>query len=120
MRSHVTTGARILEPISAYADEIPIVLYHHEQYDGGGYPEGLVGEKIPWLARVLAVADNFDALSSERPYRAPWSRDRVVRFIAEGSGTLFDPTVVAAFLRVIRAEDLGQDREGEEKCVATS
>jgi putative nucleotidyltransferase with HDIG domain len=115
MRSHVSIGARILQPISAYAREIPLVLYHHERYDGNGYPEGLAGERIPFHARILAVADVFDALRSDRPYRAGWELERVLSYIREGSGTLFDPQVVAAFLEIVDREE----REGVELCVAS-
>ncbi len=116
MRAHVVIGARILEPISAYVDEIPIVLYHHEQYDGTGYPEGLAGEQIPFLARVLAVADVFDALISDRPYRKPWSLDRVGSYIEEGAGSLFDPRVVDAFLETREHARRKQEEEGVEAC----
>ncbi len=116
MRSHVVIGARILEPISAYADEIPIVLYHHEQFDGNGYPEGLAGERIPFLARVMAVADVFDALISDRPYRKPWSLDRVVSFIEDGAGSMFDPRVVDAFRETLDYARRKQEEEGVETC----
>ena len=116
MRSHVTIGARILEPISAYADEIPIVLYHHEQYDGSGYPEGLVGEQIPFHARIMGVADVFDALISERPYRKSWSLERVVSYIERGAGTLYDPRVVEAFLETLEYAKRKQKAEGVEAC----
>ena len=115
IRRHPIIGARILDPLSAYSDEIPIVLYHHEQYDGSGYPEGLAGERIPYLARILAVADVFDALSSQRPYRAPWSTDRVVRYILDGAGTMFDPDVVAVFAREMGAGTV-PEQEGVEPC----
>lgn len=112
MRSHVSIGARILQPISAFAREIPLVLYHHERYDGKGYPEGLAGDRIPFHARILAVADVFDALKSDRPYRSGWEFDRVLSYIREGSGTWFDPQVVAAFLEIVDQEG----REGVEFC----
>jgi putative nucleotidyltransferase with HDIG domain len=102
MQGHVMIGARILEPVAAYADIIPIVLYHHEKWDGSGYPRGLAGEEIPLLARVLAVADSYDAMVSARPYRVALSADRVHEQIEQGSGRNFDPAVVAAFTRVLR------------------
>ncbi len=101
MRDHVTVGARILTPIAAYADLIPIVLRHHERYDGSGYPDGLVGEDIPFLARLLAVPDVYDALNSDRPYRPAWPRPKVIEYLAQRSGTLFDPEVTKGFLAVI-------------------
>jgi putative nucleotidyltransferase with HDIG domain len=102
MRDHVTVGARILTPIAAYADMIPIVLRHHERMDGSGYPDGLVGEEIPFLARVLAVPDVFDALTSDRPYRQALAREKAIVFITEGTGHHFDMQVVEAFLAVMR------------------
>ena len=104
MREHVRIGARILEPIEAYAAEIPVVLSHHEKWDGSGYPDGLAGEEIDIKARILAVADVFDALISERPYRPGWEFDRVVETIRSGAGKDFDPQVVDAFLHVIQPE----------------
>ncbi|NIM49205.1 MAG: HD domain-containing protein [Gemmatimonadales bacterium] len=109
MRSHVTVGARILSPIPAYADLIPIVLYHHERWDGSGYPEGLAAEDIPFLARLLAVPDVYDALTSDRPYRSAWPLARVMDYITDSSGTQFDPAVTDAFLAVMgRPEPLSR------------
>jgi len=102
MRDHVTVGARILTPIAAYADMIPIVLRHHERLDGSGYPDGLVGEEIPFLARLLAVPDVFDALTSDRPYRSALPRPNAIDFIMQGTGDHFEPDVVEAFLAVMR------------------
>ncbi len=102
MRDHVTVGARILTPIAAYADMIPIVLRHHERMDGSGYPDGLVAEGIPFLARLLAAPDVFDALTSDRPYREALPRQDAVEFIIHHSGNHFDPSVVEAFLAVMR------------------
>jgi HD-GYP domain-containing protein (c-di-GMP phosphodiesterase class II) len=93
-------GARILEPIAAYAEVIPIVLQHHETYDGVGYPDRLAGDAICLGARIFAVADVFDALISDRPYRAGLDRELVIAYIRERSGRQFDPGVVEAFLRV--------------------
>jgi putative nucleotidyltransferase with HDIG domain len=105
MQEHVRIGARILEPIEAYAKIVPIVLHHHEYYDGTGYPEGLAGEAIDLGARIFTVADHYDALISDRPYRAGLPRERVIAFIQEDSGNKFDPQVVAAFLQVMTQED---------------
>jgi HD-GYP domain-containing protein (c-di-GMP phosphodiesterase class II) len=104
MREHVTIGARILEPLSAFAFAIPVARHHHEWWDGRGYPEGLAGEQIPVAARIVAVADVFDSLASERPYRAAWRLDRVIEFIRDGASAQFDPHVVEAFLRVMEEE----------------
>ncbi len=101
MRDHVTVGARILEPIAAYADVIPIVLRHHERWDGSGYPDGIAGEKIEFHARLLAAGDVYDALTSHRPYRSGMTHVDAVAWITEQSGTHFDPQVVKAFLAVM-------------------
>ena len=102
VREHPALGARILEPVPHCADILPMVLQHHERFDGGGYPAGLAGTDIALDARVLAVADVYDAMISDRPYRRGLpSRDAAVR-ISEGAGTQFDPEVVAAFSDAFR------------------
>lgn len=106
MRDHVTTGARILEPIPGFAEFIPIVVQHHERFDGSGYPFGLAGEAIHLHARIFAVADVYDALISNRPYRPGWATERVIAYIRQQAGTHFDPRVVDAFEQVMaRAQD---------------
>jgi putative nucleotidyltransferase with HDIG domain len=104
VRTHPTLGAKILAPIAAFADAIPIVLYHHEKLDGTGYPVGLRGENIPFLARLLAVADVYDALVSQRPYRQAWSQTYAIETIRRGGGSHFDPDMVEAFLAVMVTE----------------
>jgi putative nucleotidyltransferase with HDIG domain len=104
IREHVRWGARILEPIAAFADILPIVLQHHEHFDGSGYPEGLAGEAIHLNARIFAVADTFDALTSHRPYREAMSTEQAIEIIIQGSGSQFDPKVVRAFLDIIAEE----------------
>jgi putative nucleotidyltransferase with HDIG domain len=101
IRSHPELGAQILEPIEVYEDVIPIVRHHHERFDGTGYPGGLAGRDIPFLARVLTVADVYDALVSDRPYRQAWTSDAAVSYIAERSGAEFDPVITAAFLELV-------------------
>ena len=100
MQSHTTLGAAILAggrtALVRMAERI--ARSHHERWDGAGYPDGLTGEAIPLEARLVAVADVYDALTSDRPYRLAWPLDRVVAHIREGSGRHFDPSVVAAFL----------------------
>ena len=105
MRDHVRIGARILEPITAFADTLPIVLEHHEWYNGKGYPAGLAGEQISLAGRIFAVADVFDAVSSARPYRSAISRQKAIDVITNDSGTQFDPKVVQAFLEVMAQEE---------------
>jgi len=98
IKEHPLIGARILVPIKAFADTIPIVLYHHEKFDGTGYPHNLEGDAIPLGARILSVADVYDALISDRPYRDGWVREKVFELITEQAGKQFDPQVVKAFL----------------------
>ena len=97
---HPLRGARILEPIPAYERLLPIVAEHHERWDGTGYPRGLKGTEIALTARILAVADAFDAIRSDRPYRAGRSLADSVSILAARSGELFDPEVIDAFRRV--------------------
>jgi putative nucleotidyltransferase with HDIG domain len=102
VQQHPALGARILEPLPHCADILPMVLQHHERFDGAGYPAGLAGSAIALDARVLAVADVYDAMTSERPYRRGLpARDAVVR-IAAAAGAHFDPDVVDAFLSAFR------------------
>lgn len=100
MRQHTIVGARILEgsdtPALRLAEQIAIS--HHERWDGNGYPRGLSGEEIPVAGRITTVADVFDALLHERPYKSSWSLEAALGEIRAGSGTSFDPTVVDAFL----------------------
>jgi putative nucleotidyltransferase with HDIG domain len=101
MKEHPRTGARILEPIPEYGHLIPIVLQHHEWFDGNGYPFGLAGEAIDQGARILAVADVYDALTSKRPYREALSHEQAVSIIANHRGTQFEPRVVDAFFDML-------------------
>lgn len=100
IRTHPEKGAEILGPIRAYQEAIPIVAQHHEKFDGSGYPLGLAGEEIALGARILAVADVFDALYSSRPYRGGWELERVIAFLKENAGSDFDPQVVNALMGV--------------------
>lgn len=104
---HPERGARILEPIETYTRIIPIVKQHHEWFDGAGYPDGLAGRQITPGARILAVADVYDALISERPYRQGMPHDRAIAIIREGKGTQFDPAVVDRFLQLTDAQRNG-------------
>src|SRR5882724_7139761 len=104
MRDHVQIGVRILEPIAAFADALPIVAQHHEWFNGGGYPVGLAGEAISLHARIFAVADCYDAMVSDRPYRKGMPIHRVVEILKAKSGTQFDPRVIDVFVRLC-AED---------------
>ena len=105
MRSHVTIGASILEPLTALEDVLPIVLYHHERWDGKGYEAGLAGTDIPQLARILCVADTYDAIRSDRPYRTGRSPDETLEEIALCSGSQFDSEAVEAFVEYMSSEE---------------
>ncbi|NIM89949.1 MAG: HD domain-containing protein [Candidatus Aminicenantes bacterium] len=109
MDKHPSMGARILEPIDAYAEVIPIVLQHHESFDGTGYPDGLSGEDISLGARIFAVADRFEALTSDRPYRKALNLKRTIKYIKDRAGTEFDPKIVNAFLKVMAQEEKKQE-----------
>ena len=101
IKDHPEIGARILEPIEAYADVIPMVLQHHEKFNGKGYPHGIAGEEISMGARIMAVADVYDAVVSDRPYRQGWIEEKAIKMIKEEAGEHFDPKVVDAFLTAI-------------------
>ncbi len=98
LRQHPAQGAKILEPIAKFQAIIPMVRHHHERFDGSGYPDGLQGNAICREARILIVADVFDALISHRPYRPGWEFDRVKEYLEQNSGTLFDPIILQHFL----------------------
>ena len=99
MKVHTTVGAEILERVGFPYPVVPIVLYHHEQWDGRGYPEGLKGEEIPLTARILSVVDCFDSAREERPYRRGMTSDEACAMLRRGAGGHFDPQVVEVFLR---------------------
>ncbi len=99
IKQHVVIGYRILAELHPLRNLLPAVLHHHERIDGTGYPDGLAGENIPLLARILAVADAFDAMGTRRAYRNARSPKHVEETLREGSGTQWDRRVVAAFLR---------------------
>jgi len=101
IKNHPQIGARILEPIEEYAAIIPMVLQHHERFDGKGYPNGLSGNSIHFGARILAVADAFDAMKSDRPYRNGMPIERVMGIIQQESGRQLDPVVVKALINTI-------------------
>jgi len=100
MRRHARIGYELVKSISFLAGAAEIVLTHHERFDGSGYPQKMKGEQIPFGARIFAVADTLDAMTSDRPYRAALPLQAARDVIERGSGTLFDPLVAAAFLRV--------------------
>jgi putative nucleotidyltransferase with HDIG domain len=121
IREHPRMGLRILEPINAYADIVNLVLQHHERFDGKGYPDGLSGEDILLGARILAVADVFDALISDRPYRDGMELARVLEIIEQEKGKQFDPRVVQVFLEIIeKKKRTGKILEFPEQSIVSS
>jgi len=104
VKEHSVTGAAILYPIRELGDIAREVRAHHERYDGAGYPDGLKGEDIPFVARIISVADTFDAITSDRPYRQKKMVEIAVQIIKDNSGTQFDPIIVSAFLLAYRKD----------------
>jgi putative nucleotidyltransferase with HDIG domain len=97
IKQHPAIGANILKQLGMWEKERQIIRCHHERFDGTGYPDGLIGEQIPLLARILSVADVYDAMASDRAYRKRMEESIILKVIHEGSGTQFDPDIVAAF-----------------------
>lgn len=108
VKTHPVKSISILEPIGYMTDILPLIRHHHERYDGHGYVNGLRGEEIPLGARILAVADSYEAMTSDRPYRRAMPKERAIRELKAGSGTQFDPRVVKAFLSVLEKGDLSR------------
>ncbi len=104
LRNHPKYGAFIMEQVDFLKDIAPLTLYHHERYDGTGYPLGLRADDIPLGARILAVADTYDSMIADRPYRKAFPYDHVVREMKKVSGTQLDPRVVDVFLSIIKRE----------------
>jgi HD-GYP domain-containing protein (c-di-GMP phosphodiesterase class II) len=102
MKTHVEHGRAILGRSSWLQDALNVVLFHHETVAGKGYPRGVSGEEIPVTARIFAIADVFDALTSKRPYKNPFSFDQAMKILEEGRGTHFDPKVLDVFSRIAR------------------
>lgn len=104
IKKHPSIGAHILSTAEIFKDIIPIVEYHHEKFDGNGYPSGLKGEEIPYLARIAAIADTFDAMTSRRSYRNALDLDYVKNEIKRCEGTQFDPQLAEAFLEILEKD----------------
>ena len=102
IKNHPTIGAHILSTATIFSDIIPIVKHHHERYDGNGYPGKLKGEEIPYFARIMAIADSFDAMTSRRSYRDSLSLDVVISEFERCKGTQFDPKLTDLFLSILR------------------
>jgi putative two-component system response regulator len=114
VKGHAAQGAHIVEPLHSVRDAVPLIRWHHERLDGKGYPDGLSGEQIPLLVRILSVADTYDALSSERPYRPPLPPDECLRLLRENAfeGGL-DPELVHLFVDLFAPRTFGGPRAAQ-------
>ena len=101
MRRHPQYAYDMLMPISYLRSALSIPFAHHEKWDGSGYPRGMAGMQIPLAARIFSISDVFDALSSDRPYRKAWSKERTLEYLRQQSGRAFDPQIVQVFLSII-------------------
>lgn len=123
IKKHPEKGEKILESIKQLKKIIPIIKYHHERYDGKGYPDGLAGKDIPLLARIVHVADSYDAMTADRPYRSALSKEQVIEELRRNAGTQFDPVVVDVFLSILNEEtsdqkEISYDRNITEERIA--
>lgn len=111
VKLHPVKGENILKPIVRLSHILPIIRHHHERFDGRGYPDGLSGQGVPFLARVLTVADTFDSMTSQRPYRDTPGRDKGISELHACAGTQFDPEIVDAFILALRAQKTGAEAD---------
>jgi diguanylate cyclase (GGDEF)-like protein/putative nucleotidyltransferase with HDIG domain len=107
VKTHPKLGATIIGSIPTLVPCVRIILHHHERWDGGGYPDGIKGEDIPIEARILAIADSFEAMSSARPYRPALSHEEIMKELRQGAGLQFDPKLVEVFIGIIEAGSPG-------------
>jgi putative nucleotidyltransferase with HDIG domain len=112
MRRHPVTGAQIVAPLEFFDDGAVIVRHHHERLDGSGYPDGLTGEGIPLGARIVAVADVYDALTSGRPYRPAFTHEEAIERLHRESGRTLDTQVVSLLVEVLEASPMHADDSG--------
>jgi len=113
VKEHPRIGAKMIRDVKFLAPVAPLILAHHEKFDGTGYPHGIAGEHIPIQSRIVAVLDAYDAMTSERPYRAAPGHEWAVQELRKFSGSQFDPLVVEALLTTIEQEKNGADKQGE-------
>jgi putative nucleotidyltransferase with HDIG domain len=107
MNSHPVLGAEIISPVERLAPELPIIRHHHEWYNGSGYPDRLIGDEIPMLARILHVADAFEAMTAARPYRmTPLTAEQALSELRKFAGIQFDPVIVDAFVKTHYVHDV--------------
>ena len=121
MKNHAEMSVDIIRPLTKHAFFrflIPGIRYHHERFDGKGYPNGLMGEKIPWIARAVAVVDAVDAMMNTRPYRQGLSWDYVQKELIDYSGTQFDPKIVQVYLEAVKNGRISEQPATDEVVVA--
>ena len=104
IQKHSITGAKIIEPVDFLKDSYEAIYHHHERYNGDGYPDGLKEKNIPLSARIIAVADAYDAMGSDRPYRKKLNKDKIMQELKDQSGKQFDPEIVKALISIINKE----------------
>ena len=104
IKEHTIMGAKIIEPVDFLKNSYQAIYHHHERYNGNGYPDGLKSENIPILARIIAVADAYDAMGSDRPYRKKLSKEKILKEFTEQSGKQFDPQIVNALMLILKRE----------------
>jgi putative nucleotidyltransferase with HDIG domain len=104
IKEHPIVGAKIIEPVDFLKNSYKTIYHHHERYNGGGYPDGLKEKDIPFCARIIAVADAYDAMGSDRPYRKKLSKEKILKEFAEQSGKQFDPQIVNALMLILKRE----------------
>lgn len=110
MKRHPVLAYELLEPIRYLGPAVDIPYCHHEKWDGTGYPRGLKDEQIPLAARIFSIVDVWDALGSDRPYRAAWSKEKIIRYLNERTGKDFDPRVTEIFFKLLGEEAMGETR----------
>ena len=103
MKAHTVYARKLLSQIDYLVPSLDIPYCHHERWDGSGYPQGLKGEEIPLSARIFAIVDVYDALTSERPYKHAWSEEEALKYLRENSGKLFDERIVDRFLKIVKS-----------------
>jgi len=111
IKDHAGLGSKILKRVQQMGSIGPGIKHHHEHFDGSGYPSGLAGSSIPMLARIIAIADAFDAMVSERPYRRALSREQAIEELRRCAGTQFDPELTEAFIRMLRSQPQATDAD---------
>lgn len=114
IKAHPRLGANIISNIPELSPSVNSILYHHERWDGTGYPEGLKGEEIPLEARILAIADSFEAMTSARPYRPALSIEEVITELRQGAGSQFDPRLVKVFVEIVEEGLLGRAKVSQQ------